>query len=26
VTHWLAAIKRPNVVRLVVDIEPYSFL
>ena len=26
VTHWLAAIKRPNAVRLVVDIDPYSFL
>jgi primosomal protein N' (replication factor Y) len=26
VTHWLAAIKRPNAIRLVVDIDPYSFL
>ena len=26
VAHWLAAIKRPNAVRLVVDIDPYSFL
>lgn len=26
VSHWLAAIKRPNAVRLVVDIDPYSFL
>ncbi len=26
VSHWLAAIKRPNSVRLVVDIDPYSFL
>ncbi|MGZ3304668.1 MAG: primosomal protein N' [Asticcacaulis sp.] len=26
VNHWLAAIKRPNAVRLIVDIDPYSFL
>jgi primosomal protein N' (replication factor Y) len=26
VTHWLAAIRRPNAIRLVVDIDPYSFL
>ena len=26
ISHWLAAIKRPNAVRLVVDIDPYSFL
>ncbi|EGF92233.1 primosomal protein N [Asticcacaulis biprosthecium C19] len=26
VNHWLAAIKRPNAIRLIVDIEPYSFL
>ena len=26
VIHWLAAIKRPNAIRLVVDIDPYSFL
>ncbi|MGA9659336.1 MAG: primosomal protein N' [Asticcacaulis sp.] len=26
VTHWLAAIKRPNAIRLVIDIDPYSFL
>jgi len=26
VSHWLAAIKRPNAIRLVVDIDPYSFL
>ncbi|HVY87531.1 MAG TPA: primosomal protein N' [Hyphomonadaceae bacterium] len=26
ITHWLAAIKRPNAIRLVVDIDPYSFL
>lgn len=26
VSHWLAAIKRPNAVRLIVDIDPYSFL
>jgi primosomal protein N' (replication factor Y) (superfamily II helicase) len=24
--HWLGAIKRPNIVRMVVDIDPYSFL
>ncbi len=26
ITHWVAAIKRPNAIRLVVDIDPYSFL
>ena len=26
VTHWLAGIKRPNAIRLIVDIDPYSFL
>ena len=25
-THWLGAIKRPNAIRLIVDIDPYSFL
>ena len=25
-THWLGAIKRPNAVRMIVDIDPYSFL
>lgn len=25
-THWLSAIKRPNAVRLIVDVDPYSFL
>jgi primosomal protein N' (replication factor Y) len=25
-THWLGAIKRPNAIRMIVDIDPYSFL
>jgi primosomal protein N' (replication factor Y) len=24
--HWLGAIKRPNAIRMIVDIDPYSFL
>jgi primosomal protein N' (replication factor Y) len=26
VNHWLGAIKRPNAIRMIVDIDPYSFL
>jgi primosomal protein N' (replication factor Y) len=26
VEHWLAGLKRPAAIRLVIDIEPYSFM